>query len=151
MKNLRYEDITAIIDTRESRPLSLSPLKIERACLETADYSIKGHEDKVALELKELPDFIACCTFERDRFERELVRMRDFKHKAIVIKATWSEIEQESYRSKTKNLAVFGSAAAFAMDANVSIIMAENHKIADIYVTRFLWIAANRIHRSDAK
>ena len=149
-KNLKIEDLVACIDTRESIPLCLDPLKTKRVCLKTGDYSIEGCEDKISIELKELPDFIACCTFERERFEAELLRMKEYPFRAIVIKSTWGAIERGEYRSKTRSAAVFGSAMAFALSSNVSIIMAEDHQKAGILVARLLWVAANRLHRSSS-
>jgi ERCC4-type nuclease len=136
-----------VTDTRESNPLDLSPLKTERYKLDTGDYSVKTLENRVTVEVKEIGDFINCCTFERERFERELARMRDFTHKAIVIKGDWSTIVMKQYRSNTAPLAVLGSAMSFAMSANVSIIMAGDHKTAGQLVARLLWVSANQIHR----
>lgn len=151
-KTLIQDDVIVVQDTRESNPLSLFPFtKIIRKCLKTADYSLEGAEHLVAIELKELGDFVKCCTYDRERFEAELYRMREYEYKAIVIKSTWSAIERKSYRGATSPLAVLGSAMAFAMTANVSIIMAEDHQTAGRLVARLLWIAANRIHRKKSQ
>lgn len=148
-KTLKYEDITAIFDTREQYPLDLSPLKSVRQCLKTADYSVQGYEDKVAVELKTLDDIVQCCTVSRERFEAELVRMREYPHRAIVIMSTWGAIEREEYRSEIKPQAVLGSLMGFAMSADVSIIMAEDRKKAGLLVARLLWVAASKCHRSN--
>lgn len=148
-KVLRYQDVLACIDTREKdgHELDLKPLLFVKKKLSTGDYSVVGYEDKITIETKYLDDFIACMTAERDRFEAELVRMRGYQHRAIVIKASWSDIEWGRYRSKMPFQAVMGSAMAFAMSANVSILMAENHKNAGVMVARLLWVAANKCHR----
>lgn len=146
-KNLRYDDITAIYDTREQYPLDLAPLKSVRKTLKTADYSVENYTDKIAVELKTLDDIVQCCTTSRDRFEAELVRMRQYSHRAIVVMSTWGAIEREEYRSAIKPQAVLGSLMAFAMSANVSIIMAEDRKKAGLLVARLLWVAASQLHR----
>lgn len=147
---LKPEDLLTITDTRESNPLNLSPLRTERKKLDTGDYSCAGMEEILTVEVKELGDFVQCCTFHRDRFERELQRMREYKYKAIVVKSTWGHIERKAYRGATNPLAVLGSAMGFAMTANVPIIMAEDHHTAGRLVARFLWVAANRHQKSSA-
>lgn len=148
-QRLEPQEVVAVIDTREKNPLTLSPLTITRGTLKTADYSIEGHTDKVAFELKELGDFVACCTHERDRFEREIERLLAYEFRAIVIKSTWGAIERKAYHGATNPLSVLGSAMAFAMSANISIIMAEDHHTAGRLVARLLYIAANRIQRRE--
>lgn len=148
-KNLRYEDITAITDTREVYPLDLTPLKSVRKCLKTGDYSVEGYEQRISIELKELDDFVQCCTASRERFEAELVRMRDYEHRAIVVKSTWGAISREEYRSQILPQSVLGSAMGFALSADVSILMAENHQIAGLLVARLLWVSAKKCHRDD--
>lgn len=146
-KTLDYQDVTAVYDTREQNPLTLDPLKSIRKHLKTGDYSVTGYEDKITVEVKALDDFVGCCTWGRERFERELVRMLDYKWRGIVIKSTWAAIEMKQYRSQTAPLAVLGSAMAFAGRYGVSIIMAGDHSAAGILVSRFLWVAANDCHR----
>jgi hypothetical protein len=146
-KNLRYQDITAIVDTREQNPLDLSPLNTITTGLKTGDYSVVGYEDKITAEVKALDDFIGCCTGERDRFERELVRMREYPWRIIVIKSDWAKIHLKQYRSRIVPMAVIGSMMSFAASTNVSIMMAGDHATAGILVSRFLWLAANHLHR----
>ncbi len=150
-KTLRYQDVTAVVDTREKdgHELDLKPLTFVKKKLDTGDYSVVGYENRITVETKYLDDFIACMTAERMRFEAELVRMRTFEHKAIVIKSSWADIEWGRYRSKIPYAAVMGSAMGFALSANVSILMTEDHKKAGLMVARLLWVAANRCHQDD--
>lgn len=145
---LEPQQLVAIIDTREQLPLDLSPLISIRGTLKTGDYSLQGYEDHICIERKGLSDFIQCCTFQRERFERELERLRVFDYKAIVIEGTWANIELKQYRGTTHPNAVLGSAMAFAMSANVAIIMAESHATAGKLVARLLYVAGNRLLRS---
>jgi ERCC4-type nuclease len=146
-KTLDYKDVVAVIDTREQKPLTLDPLKTIVKGLKTADYSIVNHETEIAVEVKALDDFIGCCTWGRERFERELVRMQSYKWRLIVIKSHWHSISLKQYRSQTAPLAVLGSAMSFAGRYNVSIVMAGDHDTAGTLVARFLWVAANDLHR----
>lgn len=134
-----------IRDSREQKELDISPLRYETACLKTGDFSVKGFEDKITIELKALDDFVGCVTFERERFERELERMKAYPYRLIVVKSSWSKIYMKHYRSSVPPNAVMGSAMSFQMTA--PIVMAENHSMAGILVARFLWVAASRCHR----
>lgn len=148
-KNLDYQDVTAIFDSREQKPLTLDPLKSIKKYLKTGDYSVVGYEDNITVEVKALDDFIGCCTWGRERFERELIRMQSYKWRLIVIKSSWSSIALKQYRSQTAPNAVLGSAMAFAGKYNVSIIMSGGHDEAGLLVARFLWVAANDLHREN--
>jgi len=150
-KTLRIEDVTAICDTREQSPLCLEPLKTITRGLKTGDYSVDTLEDRITVERKSLNDFVQCCTYSRERFERELERMREYRFRAIVVESTWANIEMKQYHGQTHPNAVLGSAMAFAMSANVPIIMAGSHGTAGKLVARLLWVAANRIFREQLK
>jgi ERCC4-type nuclease len=68
---LRPEQVTAIIDTREQLPLDLSPLGSTSGTLATGDYSVKGLEHVVAVERKSLADLLGCVGQHRERFDRK--------------------------------------------------------------------------------
>ena len=91
--------LTAIVDAKEQLPWDLSPLKMERGTLYTGDYSLRGMESIVSIERKSLMDFVACCGRERDRFQRELDRLRGFPISAVIIESTWSEIEAGDWKT----------------------------------------------------
>jgi len=57
---LKLENITAICDTREQRPLNLAPLQVVTGTLATGDYSVQGLENIVAIERKSLSDLLGC-------------------------------------------------------------------------------------------
>jgi len=97
--DLAPESVVALIDTREQAPLDLSPLRMESARLWTADYSVKGMTDRIAIERKSLPDYLVCIGGERERFERELMRLRAHETRAMVIEANWSDVEAGDWRN----------------------------------------------------
>jgi ERCC4-type nuclease len=139
-----------VIDTREQLPLDLSPLTITKKALKTGDYSLLGYETEVAFERKSLGDFIMCCTFERERFEREIERLTVFKYKAIFIESNWSTIALKQYRGQTNPNAALSSAAGFAMSANVSIVMSDSHSMTGRLVRHWLQVAYRRILRNQS-
>jgi ERCC4-type nuclease len=69
-----------VIDTREQDPLVFSRLQSVRGTLTTGDYSIAGLESLFAVERKSISDLVGCCMGDsRQRFERELHRLRGFR------------------------------------------------------------------------
>lgn len=96
---------TVIIDSREQAPWSFSGLRAdsekkyrplvvftEKCGLPTGDYSIKGMEADITIERKSLADAFSTFTTDRERFERELERMRSFKFGAVIIEAGWEAV-----------------------------------------------------------
>lgn len=63
------------------------------ATLATGDYSIEGMETLVALERKSLPDLVGSLLRNRERFLRQMERMAPFRHRAIIIEASYEDIK----------------------------------------------------------
>ncbi len=141
--DLKPEQVVAVIDTREQLPLALAPLTTEGGTLPTGDYSVKGLETVVAIERKSLADLLGCIGQDRERFEREVMRLLAYPVRAIVVESTWPEIERGEWRSKVTAAAAVGSLLGW-IAAGVPIIMAGNHERAGRYVSRLLFCAARR-------
>lgn len=82
-----------VIDTREQLPFSF-PEGVEtvRGTLHSGDYSVKGLEDRVAVERKSLADLYGSVTRGRERFEREIQRLSEFEYAMVVIEASWVDL-----------------------------------------------------------
>jgi DNA excision repair protein ERCC-4 len=103
-----------IIDTREQTPLAFQNLPAERGTLTTGDYSFRGGEDLFAVERKSVADLIACCCGEnRQRFERELHRLRGFRFARLLIVGSEAEITAHRYRGNMNPKAVLHTVRAF--------------------------------------
>jgi len=146
---LKPEALTILIDTREQKPavLKLSndgrELSSRRCLLYSGDYSVKGLERQVAIERKSLPDLMGCIGRDRDRFERELVRLRGIPTRAIVVEAEWQDIEEGNYRSKVDPNAAIGSLMGW-IASGVPVVMAGNAERAGVFIARMLYITARR-------
>ena len=137
------QNVVALIDTREQLPLSLSPLRTERATLATGDYTARGFEDEVCIERKSLDDLLACVGRERARFDRELHRMLAFPIRVLLIEATWDDIDRGGWRSQLTVSQVAGSLVGWsAMGLQISLV--GNHERAGTYASRLLYTIARR-------
>jgi ERCC4-type nuclease len=87
--------LTIITDTREQRPFDFSKFDLPVAIqtLREGDYSVVGLEGRVAIERKSGSDLYGCMTSGRDRFERELDRLRGYEFSAVVVEC----LEQEFF------------------------------------------------------
>jgi hypothetical protein len=101
---LKPENITALIDSREQMPLDLSPLRMETLAdgkgLPTGDYSVKGLTDFVVVERKSLEDLLCVVGRERERFEKEVQRLLAYPQRLLVIESGWLAIERGDWRSQ---------------------------------------------------
>ena len=140
---LRPEQVTAVVDSREQILLDLSPLRTVEGTLVTGDYSVAGLEGVIAVERKSLGDLLSCVGVERDRFDREVKRLLAYPVRCLVVEATWAQLEVGHWRSKVTPQAAVGSVLGW-IAAGVPVIMAGDHDRAGRYVARLLYIAARR-------
>lgn len=136
--------VTAIIDTREQRPLDLSPLQTTVSSLPTGDYSIVGLEQVVAIERKSRDDLVACVGRERDRFEREVQRLIAYPVRALLVEATWQDVEKANWpRCSVHASQALGSLLGW-IASGLPVVMCGDHERAGRYASRLLFTAARR-------
>lgn len=145
-KQPKAEQFTAIVDTREKTPFDLSPLRVVRGKLDTGDYSIVGLTHHIAIERKSIDDFVACCGRERDRFERELMRLLAYPVRAVVVEGSMADLEAGAWRSKMDPFVVCATLAAWNA-RGLSVVLAGNPKSAGTHVARMLFYAARDRYR----
>lgn len=91
-----------IVDTREQTPFLFAayPVEVQRAALEAGDYSLAGFERRIAIERKSLDDLLGCMTHDRERFERELTRLRGYDVAMVVVEDPLIAMREHRYRSR---------------------------------------------------
>ena len=115
-----------VVDTREQTGLFQKPPKglvMVRDTLKHGDYSIKGFEDKVCIERKQMSDFLTYIGKDRDKTAEKLSYMQDMYFKALVIELdriekndseqkalyripSWSKLKVEHIRGFQKSVRV---------------------------------------------
>ena len=128
---------TIIVDTREQDPLTFANLPTERRTLPTGDYTILGFENVFCVERKSLADLIQSTTFERERFERELVRMRWYSFRRLLIVGTLADIEAHRYRSQANPKSVIASVTAFEVRYSLPVCFRETPEAAATQIERW--------------
>nr|WP_294511328.1 ERCC4 domain-containing protein [uncultured Bilophila sp.] len=80
-----------LCDTREQAPYTFDRYQgvaVERASLQTCDYSLAGLHDHIGLERKSLDDLTGTLTKGRERFQRECERGRGLDYFGLIIEAS---------------------------------------------------------------
>lgn len=137
-----------IVDTQEHvhrHPFTFYEFPTEVAHLYTGDYTIKGLEHLIAVERKTLQDFLGCVGRERDRFTRELARMRGHRFRLLVIEATAAQLEQGDWLGKIQPAHVLGSLAAWTAQYDLPVWLGGTHDAAGRFVERYLYQCARRV------
>ena len=82
-----------VVDSREQTPLVFTRLQAIPGTLYAGDYSVCGLEASFAVERKSIDDLANCCMgANRERFERELHRLRGYRFKRLLVVGTREDI-----------------------------------------------------------
>lgn len=101
---------TIIVDTREVQPLVFNRLESRPGTLQTGDYWIAGLEHLFSVERKSVSDLVGCCVGQnRERFERELHRLRGFRFKRLLVVGREDDIHLGRYHSSINPKSVFAT------------------------------------------
>lgn len=141
---------TVIIDTREQTPLDFLHLPSERGTLQSGDYSIAGLEHDFAVERKSITDLCGSCTRSRERFERELHRLRGFDFARLLIIGAPYEVARRTPNAK----AIFSSLSAFEVRWKTPVVWEADPATAALLVERWAWFyhrERTRAHRGGGK
>ena len=138
-----------VVDSREQNPFPFAglPVEVRVAAMEAGDYSLAGFERRVAVERKELGDLIGCLSVERERFERELVRLRGYDCAAVVVEAPVADLRAGRYRSRLDAGAAWQSVLAFSMRYRVPFIFCQDREDAEAVTFNLL----RHYHRDRAR
>lgn len=121
-----------VADTREQTPLVFRRLPSITATLPTADYGIAGFESLplFGVERKTVADLTACVGPERQRFERELLRLRAYRFKRLLIVGKQADIESGRYRSNVCPAAVLASLETWEIRFDIPFVFEPNPEAA---------------------
>ena len=126
-----------LVDSREQTPLLFANLTTERATLATGDYSVKGFERAFSVERKSVEDLVQSLTHGRDRFSRELQRMRAFDFRRLLVVGAPADLEEHRYRGLANPRAIIGSLFAFEARFDVPVFFSATPEAAAVQVERW--------------
>lgn len=122
-----------IRDTREQQGFDFEgyPAVVEVATLASGDYSLAGFESRVAIERKSLPDLVACLGTERERFTRELARLRGYDAAAVVIEQPQAALRLGHYRAQMNPQSAWQSLLAFTQRYRIPFLFCDSRANAE--------------------
>jgi DNA excision repair protein ERCC-4 len=134
-----------VIDFREQTPLPIRRLPVVRGTLTTGDYSFSGGQELFSIERKSISDLIGCCCGEnRERFERELHRLRGFRFARLLIVGRSEEITHHLYKSNVLPKVVFHTLYAFEA-RYIPVVFSPTPESAARLIERLAWWAAREL------
>ena len=133
--NSKANSPVIITDTREQTPLVFEHLASERGTLQSGDYSILGLEHDFAVERKSIPDLCGSLTRGRERFERELHRLRGFSFARVIIVGSPHEVQATAFNAK----AIFSSISAFEARYGIPFVWEPSPELAARLMERWVW------------
>ena len=129
-----------VVDTREQTPLSFGRLASVVGTLTTGDYSFVGGQELFAVERKTIQDLVSCCTGEnRERFARELHRLRGFRFKRLLVIGSLEAIQAGHYPSKISPRSVLNTLSAFEMRFDVPVVFSPTPALAALTIETWVW------------
>ena len=129
-----------IVDSREQCPLVFTNLPSVPGTLTSGDYAPRGLEHLCAIERKSAADLVASVTHERERFERELHRLRGMRLARVIVTASRESIADGLYRSNANPRAVLASCDTFEVRYNIPFVFVEDDVAAAALVERWVFL-----------
>ena len=124
---LKPDVFSVVLDTREQQigriPLDI-PIVVSK--LPFGDLSVVGYEDSIAIDRKQIGDFIGCITWERERFTRLLANLAALDFAAVVVEATIADVRAKKYRAQVEPAFVLGAAAKITTKYGVPVFFCGN-------------------------
>lgn len=140
---LRNARPVIVIDTREQTPLVFDEdTPTTTGTLETGDYSVAGLEWLVAIERKSIADLTGSLTAGRERFERELCRLRGYRFRRLLVEGTAADVDEHLYRSQITPAAIWGALASYEVRYDLPFVFAGDRQRAAKMVTRWAYYCA---------
>lgn len=136
-----------IVDTREQTPLTFRHLEATRGTLQSGDYSVAGLEEEFTVERKSVADLVGSVTRDRDRFSRELHRLRGFRWKYLLIVGTEMELARLAAQGRANPLQVKNSVLAFSPRYNIVTVWVDNPDAAAHVVESWAFMAYREAKR----
>jgi len=141
------EEFIIICDSREQNPFSFSSIiplpKIEYKGLKCGDYSIKNHENNIALERKSLEDLYSSFGHGRVRLRKEFEKLAKLQFPALIIEADFKTIiRKPPERSSMNPKSIFRSILAWSVRWRIPVFPCPNRHFAErttYLLLKFYW------------
>jgi ERCC4-type nuclease len=137
-----------IIDTREKLPWLFAPevAYTLREGLSAGDYSLRGFEDRVSVERKELNDLVGTLFFDWVRFKKELRKLAGYELACIAVEADIRDVADRKYTADIHPNSILGRCHAIYADYGIPTFFWGERVYARAMGERFLLMAHKRLN-----
>ena len=136
------------VDTREQTPL-FDPIPkglcIVRDTVTVGDYTVKGFEDKLAIERKGLSDFFSYIGSERDRTVKKLERMSEMYFSALVVQVEECDLYSPFIPTKLSHEHVRGFLKCLRVKYRIPYIITDDKDYIERYILDSLTYAFSHL------
>jgi ERCC4-type nuclease len=140
-------DFPIVIDTREQLPYVYPGATV--ATLTTGDYSIAGHQDRIAVERKSFTDLCGCIGHDRDRFRLQCERLGALECGVLLIEATPARILMGHDLSRVHPSAIINTVVKWSVELDFHVLFADNREIAEALCYRVLEGWVKKVEKED--
>lgn len=128
--------MTILIDTREQLPYFFKgyPVEVKTCHLKTGDYSLEGYSEKITVERKSKADLYMSLGRERDRFEAEFCRLREFDYAALVIESSLSGLLIPPFKSRMNPKSIIQSLISWSIRYGVYVFFSDNRHYSECLI-----------------
>lgn len=128
------------VDSREKTPWLLPAWRTEVVTMKEGDYGIAGFSSmsnpEFIVERKSVEDLVGSVTSSRERFFREIERMRAYRFAAIIIEGSQREVEGGAYHSQARPESILQTLAAIEVRAGIHCLWGESPEGAAVQFER---------------
>ena len=119
------QPLRIVIDTREQLPYEFPADRVTsiRRALAAGDYSLEGRESEFAVERKSLADFVQTVIRGRERFHKELAKLKSYRRACVVIEGSMADITQARYPGGAHPASVLGAIISIIVDYGVPVYL----------------------------
>lgn len=137
---------TIVTDSREQAGYLFkgkeAEAKIVMKKLDVGDYSLEGYENEIVIERKRLFELFNNFAADRERFMREIDRMKNIPHKFLLIEDSFEKliglINSPRLPGKTTVKLVVATLISLMIKNNLKVVFAANPKLAEQLAYRIL-------------
>jgi ERCC4-type nuclease len=128
------DPILVYVDNREPPvsewPWPLPEFERERVTLSEGDYLLAAYPRGLVIERKTNDDLVNTIIHQRERFEREIVRLTPYHRPVVIVEGSLVDVDRHVYRSQATPASVIGLVNAMFLRYGVPFIWADNREMA---------------------
>ena len=137
------ERLIVQVDNLEKVPFAMPPLRTEQVSLKTGDYCLKAAPEAAVIERKTVAELLGCIGGGRRRFEAELVRIRAFPARVVIVEGSWHDMLND-VRSQLTPASIAGTVAAWTA-RYCPFQFCGTREAAEDFARRFLFNVARQL------